>query len=190
VVLTHYHADHTNGMYELLARVPVEQLWLPDIEDEFGVRDRLVGLAERYGIELVYICDPSAMAVGEAELTVYPPIGEGDMNEQGLTILCSAGDFDLLITGDMAGSTEKRLIDAYELPDVEVLVVSHHGSKYSSAREFLEEVRPETAIISVGDNSYGHPAEETIRRLWAAGAEVCRTDEQGDILVTVYGGKK
>ena len=189
VVLTHYHADHTSGMYELLARVPVGQLWLPDIEDEFGVRDRLLQLADRYGIEVHFIRSTRTMPMGEAELTVYPPIGAGDMNEQGLTILCSSGDFDLLITGDMAGSTEKKLIETYELPDVEVLVVSHHGSRYSSCREFLEEIRPDTAVICVGDNSYGHPTEEALRRLRAVGAEVYRTDEQGNILVTVYGGE-
>jgi len=189
VVLTHYHADHTSGMYELLARVPVGQLWLPDIEDEFGVRDRLLELAERYDIRVVFIRTVQTLPMGEAALTVYPPIGAGDMNEQGLTILCSAGDFDLLITGDMAGSTEKKLIEKWRLPDVEVLVVSHHGSKYSSSMEFLEEIRPEEAIISVGDNSYGHPTLEAMGRLRAAGAEIYRTDEQGNILVTVYGGK-
>ena len=189
VVLTHYHADHTSGIYELLARVPVGQLWLPDIEDEFGVRDRLVALADRYGIEVRFIRNTESMPMGEAELTIYPPIGAGDMNEQGLTILCSSGDFDLLVTGDMAGSTEKKLIEIYDLPDVEVLVVSHHGSKYSSSREFLEEICPDAAIICVGDNSYGHPTEEVIRRLRAAGAEIYRTDEQGNILVTVHGGE-
>ena len=188
VIMTHYHADHANGMSKLLSRIPVDQLWIPDIEDEFGVRDRLIQMAERYGIRVSFITDTTSLSMGEAELTVYPPVGKGDLNEQGLTILCSAGDFDLLITGDMAGSTEKQLIGMYRLPDVEVLVVSHHGSKYSSSREFLQEICPETAIICVGDNSYGHPSEEAIGRLWAVGAQVYRTDRQGNILITVHGG--
>ncbi len=190
LVLTHYHADHTSGVYELLARVPVEQLWLPDIEDEYGVRERILELAERYGIRVSFIRSPEVLSLGKAKMKVYPPIGAGDMNEQGLTVLCSAGDFDVLITGDMAGSTEKRLIETYKLPDVEVLMVSHHGSRYSSDMEFLKEIRPDTAIISVGDNSYGHPTREAMARLYAAGAEIYRTDEQGSILVKVYGGEK
>ena len=69
-------------------------------------------------------------------LTVYPPVAaEGDLNEQGLSALATAGDFDLLITGDMAGSTERKLAETYPLPDIEVLVVSHHGSRYSSDRD-------------------------------------------------------
>ena len=100
-------------------------------------------------------------------LTIYPPVGAGDLNEQGLTFLCSAGDFDALITGDMAGNTEKKLVERFDLPDIEVLVVGHHGSRYSSTDAFLQQVRPETAIISVGDNSYGHPTQEAMDRLMA-----------------------
>ena len=55
---------------------------------------------------------------------------------RGLTFLCSAGDFDALITGDMAGSTERKLVEQYDLPDIEVLVVGHHGSRYSSTADF------------------------------------------------------
>lgn len=188
MVLTHYHADHANGVETLLTRVPADRLWIPDIEDEFGVRQSVTALAASGGAEVVCLTTPQQLVLGEAVLTVYPPIGRGDMNEQGLTILCSAGDFDVLITGDMAGTTERELIAAYDLPDTEVLVVSHHGSKYSSDPVFLQEVRPETAVISVGDNSYGHPTEEAMGRLAAAGAEIYRTDRQGSILITVHGG--
>ena len=87
----------------------------------------------------------------------------------------------------MAGSTEKKLTERYPLPDIELLVVGHHGSKYSSTREFLDAVRPETAVISVGDNSYGHPTDEALLRLMAAGCEIYRTDLQGNILLTVKG---
>lgn len=63
-----------------------------------------------------------------------------------------------------------------------------YGSRYSSSQELLQAVRPETAIISVGDNSYGHPTQEAMDRLRQAGAEIYRTDRQGNILVTVHGG--
>ena len=163
-------------------------LYLPDIEDEYGVRERLLRLAEENGIEVVYVRRTVECPLGGAVLSLYPPVGEGDLNEQGLTALCSAGDFDVLITGDMAGSTERKLVGQYDLPDIEVLVVGHHGSRYSSSQELLQAVRPETAIISVGDNSYGHPTQEAMDRLSQAGAEIYRTDRQGNILVTVHGG--
>ncbi len=186
VIVTHYHADHTNGLTEVLTRLPVDTLYLPDIEDEYGVRDRLVSLAAHQGADVVFVTEPTRIALGEAVLTVYPPLlTAGDLNEQGLTALATAGDFDLLITGDMAGQTEQLLAQTYPLPDVEVLVVSHHGSRYSSDESFLRAITPDNAVISVGDNRYGHPAEETLRRLQAVGATVWRTDQQGSIRIII-----
>ena len=187
IVVTHYHADHTNGLSELMARIPADKLYLPRIEDEYGVREELTVLAQRYEMEIVYVDTLTACPMGQAALRLYPPLGEGDLNEQGLTVLCSAGDYDALITGDMAGSTEKKLVERYALPDIELLIVGHHGSKNSSTAEFLNAVTPETAVISVGDNSYGHPADEALLRLMAAGCEIYRTDLQGNILLTVKG---
>lgn len=188
VAVTHYHADHTNGLEELLARMPVDRLLLPEIQDEYGVRDRLLALARDLDIPVTMVTDTYQFPMGQAMLTIYPPVGAGDLNEQGLTFLCSAGDFDALITGDMAGNTEKKLVERFDLPDIEVLVVGHHGSRYSSTDAFLQHVRPETAIISVGDNSYGHPTQEAMDRLSRNGATVYRTDRQGNVLVTVNGG--
>ena len=186
VIVTHYHADHTNGLTEVLTRLPVDTLYLPDIEDEYGVRDRLISLAAHQGADVVFVTEPTRIALGEAVLTVYPPLlTTGDLNEQGLTALATAGDFDLLITGDMAGQTEQLLAQTYPLPDVEVLVVSHHGSRYSSDESFLRAITPDNAVISVGDNRYGHPAEETLRRLQAVGATVWRTDQQGSIRIII-----
>lgn len=186
VIVTHYHADHTNGLTEVLTRLPVDTLYLPDIEDEYGVRDRLVSLAAHQGADVVFVTEPTRIALGEAVLTVYPPLlTTGDLNEQGLTALATAGDFDLLITGDMAGQTEQLLAQTYPLPDVEVLVVSHHGSRYSSDESFLRAITPDNAVISVGDNRYGHPAEETLRRLQAVGVTVWRTDQQGSIRIII-----
>jgi competence protein ComEC len=189
IVVTHYHADHTNGLEELMMRVGVEKLYLPQMEDEYGVKEHLLELAGTYKIAVEYVEEKREVRFDDAALTLYPPLGEGDMNEQGLTVLCSANDFDVLITGDMAGSTEKKLVQRYTLPDIEVLVVSHHGSKYSTNMDFLEAVKPETAVISVGDNSYGHPSDAALARLAVKEIEVYRTDLQGNILLTVRKGE-
>ncbi len=186
VAVTHYHADHTNGLPELLERVAVDALYLPEIEDEYGVRDKLVALAAEKNIRVIFVTKQTEISLGAATVTVFPPVGKGDMNEQGLTYLCTSGDFDLLITGDMSGPTELALTQMYKLPDVEVLLVGHHGSKYSSQQEFLSKIEPDAAIISVGDNNYGHPTDAAISRLEAAGATVYRTDRQGCVTVTLH----
>ena len=186
VAVTHYHADHTNGLAELFSRVEIDRLYLPQMEDEYGVRDKLTALAREHGTQVLFVTEMQSIPLGESSLTVFPPVGSGDPNEQGLTYLCSSGDFDLLITGDMSGQTELELIRQYTLPDVEILMVGHHGSRYSSQPEFLSAISPEAAIISVGDNSYGHPTDAAISRLKAVGAEVYRTDDDGCVTVTVH----
>ena len=102
-----------------------------------------------------------------------------------MSILCSSGDFDLLITGDMDSNTEEQLLSTYDLPDLEALVVGHHGSKYSTSEALLSTLTPELALISVGDNSYGHPSDQALWRLVQAGAAIYRTDLQGTIHLTV-----
>ena len=69
------------------------------------------------------------------------------------------------------------------LPDVDLLIAGHHGSKYSTSEELLQAVMPETVIISVGeDNRYGHPHEDLLARLAAFGCTVYRTDRHGTII--------
>ena len=76
------------------------------------------------------------------------------------------------------------LIESALLPDIEVLSVGHHGSVTSTHELLLDAVTPEAAVISVGENSYGHPAEETLARLKARGISVFRTDIYGNITVS------
>ena len=185
VVLTHYHADHANGLALLLARVGVDTLYLPDIAEENGEKTAVLALSERYGVEVRYVTEETQTAVGEVSLTLYPPVGERGANELGLTILCSAGEFDTLITGDMDSRTERVLMSSYPLPDIEVLLVGHHGSRYSTSEELLETVTPEVGVVSVGSNSYGHPTRDALLRLTDAGVTVYRTDLQGNIYITV-----
>lgn len=181
LLLTHYHADHANGIDELLARMPVETLLLPDLEDGSDRKRELVELAAAYQIPVRFVREQTALSLGDAGLTLFPPLGEGGINEEGLSLLCTVEDFDLLVTGDMSAVTERQLLDTYPLPDLEVLLVGHHGSKASTAVELLEACTPEVAVISVGDNSYGHPSDQAMQRLARAGAELYRTDAQGDI---------
>ena len=94
-------------------------------------------------------------------------------------------DYDLLITGDRNMAAERQLIADHDLPDIEALVVGHHGSKSSTSKELLEALTPETGIISVGDNSYGHPTEDALRRLVLADVEIYRTDKQGTVHLSV-----
>lgn len=188
VILTHYHEDHAGGIDELLARVRVDTFLLPRASGEDGeLHDGVIALAQRYGVTVSYVDEVTVAVLGNAEITVYPQLTFGKTNEEGLTILCTAGEFDVLITGDMGMSTERLLIETYKLPDIEVLMVGHHGSKYSTSAQLLKETMPEAGIISVGENSYGHPTEEAMGRLTLYDCDLYRTDLQGNIIIQVHG---
>ena len=189
VALTHYHEDHAGGLAGLLARVEVGKILLPQLSgsEQAELQTEVLALAEAYGIPVTYIEERSSLVLGQARLTIYPPVSSGDANEEGLSFLCTSRYFDLLITGDMAAETEGKLLDAYRLPDIEVLLVGHHGSENATSQELLETVRPEVGIISVGaGNRYGHPAAEALDRMETAGMTLFRTDLNGNICVQVH----
>ncbi|HIT32271.1 MAG TPA: ComEC/Rec2 family competence protein [Candidatus Enterenecus stercoripullorum] len=189
LVLTHLDDDHFNGVPQLFQRLDVAQVVLPDVQTHPDQLSQLRALARQEGAELTFVEeDILAYPLGHAQLTLYPPMGQGTSNEEGLFALCSVEDFDLLITGDADAFVERMLVKYQPLPDLELLMVGHHGSAGSTDSMLLDRLRPELAIISVGYNSYGHPAQDTLDRLEQAGAQVYRTDQSGSITVTVTDG--
>ena len=108
----------------------------------------------------------------------------GNLNERSVVLLLLEDEKKILLMGDAGDQAEKELLLSGYLLDVDILKVGHHGSKYASTREFLEKVKPELAVISVGaKNRYGHPTEESLGRLEQVGAVVKRTDLEGTIVI-------
>ncbi|MBQ9346206.1 MAG: ComEC/Rec2 family competence protein [Oscillibacter sp.] len=183
LLLTHFDADHINGAEALLARLPVRELLIPTVpeSESAGARDTVVSLAKRYGADVRTVTEREVLPFGLGMLTVFPPVDSSGDNDSGLSLLASAGEADFLITGDMGQAAERKLLSAYDLPDLEAFAAGHHGSKYSTSETLLDTLTPETVCVSVGSNSYGHPAPETLDRLEARGITVYRTDRDGDI---------
>ena len=191
LLLTHFDTDHINGTESLLARLPADKLLIPAVPEKggesAGARDAVVSLARRHGVEVRTVTDREILLFGRGTLTVFPPLGASGDNDRGLSLLASAGEADFLITGDMGQAAERKLLASYALPDLEALAAGHHGSKFSTSEDLLDALAPETACISVGRNSYGHPAPETLERLAARSCRVYRTDQDGDIHLALDG---
>lgn len=183
LVLTHYDRDHAGGVLQLLERVSVSQLYLPDVDEKSTLRREIETAAAAAGTELCYTVQDTTVRFGESVLQIFAPLTDESDSNAGLVALYSLGTYDVLIPGDLSMAGEQRLLSRYTLPDIEVLVAGHHGSKYSTGTLLLEKTKPETVVISVGKNSYGHPAEETLKRITASGAAVYRTDQSGNILI-------
>ena len=185
LVLTHCHDDHANGAQTLLERLEVSAMAVPQVAEPPALQGELLAAAEERGLQVVQVGEDMVLEFGDALLTLYAPLGSGDTNEEGLSLLCEAGDFSTLITGDADQEVESRLVKYGHLPEVDVLVAGHHGSKNAASLPLLDTTAPETAVISCGYNTYGHPAPETLLRLSQAGCDIYRTDLQGTVTISV-----
>lgn len=183
LILTHYHTDHTNGLDALFRRLHVRQLILPRMDRDPETQAHILDLARREGAEVMWLSQDTDLALGDAELTVFAPLGDGGANEEGASIQVRWDGYAGLITGDMNAVVERALVDHGGLGQCQVLVAGHHGSNYASGDDLLNAIRPETVLISVGENPYGHPGDETLDRLTRHGAAIRRTDQEGTLTV-------
>lgn len=174
MILTHYDTDHVGGAENLLSRIDTRILVLPPVPSELSLE------AEH----ILYATEDILFSVGNAEIHIFAPESREDSNENSLCVLFDTEDCDILITGDRNSSGEKKFLQTRNIPDVDVLVAGHHGSRDSVCEELLSAVQPEIVCISVGTgNPYGHPAPEVLQRLERFGCTVYRTDLHGDITI-------
>ena len=149
----------------------------------------LIRLAENAGMNVFQVESGNSFHMGEAGFHVLAPakdaLGE-DVNEEGMVVELNYRSFRGLFTGDAGEPTEKAILS--RLRDVDFLKVGHHGSRYSSCQEFLDQVKAEIAVISCSDsNTYGHPSPETTLRLKKSGTKTEFTMKNGAITVCTDG---
>ena len=172
IILTHGDADHAGALLHLLTRLKADRIYYPATES---------CMVEN--VQIHPVSEDMQIRFGSANITIFAPIYAEDPNENSLCVLFTRGDCDILITGDRGAVGELALLRAYTLPQVEVLLAGHHGSKYSTTEALLEAVHPMYLFISAGaDNAYGHPAQEVLDRAREIGAQVYRTDLQGTLI--------
>ena len=209
VFVTHPDEDHCNGVRELLSEgalsgIHVKKLYLPDVGENSRTEayEALITEAASANVPVAYI--HKGQALSEKEFTIFclhPEAGDEsrEPNEYSTVLLLCFQDFRALLTGDVEGAGEEKLIRSLE--DVKagrygdvflsengitVLKVAHHGSENSTSTELLADISPQIAVISCGENNpYGHPHSETLGRLVEVGAKVLRTDELGAIRIVV-----
>ena len=179
ILLTHYDRDHAGAVSAVAERIPVEKLYLPNVEDEGVIRQELT---QKYADRIFWVDSDWEMTVGHSKMTVYTAPDGKNENERSLCVLFQTKNYDILITGDRGVAGERRLLEEKGLPKLEILVVGHHGSHTSTSIELLQETRPKHAVISAGDNaSYDLPSEQTLRRLRLFDCRIWRTDLSGTI---------
>jgi competence protein ComEC len=196
VVLTHFHADHVDGLPGVLDDRPVGQVWTTSELDPPEAVEAVTAEAASAGV-VPTLPPEGTRQVGAVTLQqVWPPPqaphgGPGDgstANDASVVLVARVRGVTVLLTGDVEPPGQAALARALPGLDVDVLKVPHHGSRHQDAA-WLASLRPEVAVVSVGaDNDYGHPAPDVLSLLTDAGAAVARTDEDGDVLVVADDG--
>ncbi len=181
LVLTHYDQDHVGGVPELLSRLPADVILMPDTQEE-GRRE-IEAAAFGSGARVYPLSGTMDAALGSCQFQIYAPELGGTGNDACLAVRAQLPALSVLVTGDMDLEAERRLIARCHPEKTDILVAGHHGSKTSTSTELLREIQPQAVVISVGRNSYGHPAQETLGRIEQAGAAICRTDLTGTIYI-------
>ena len=191
LVLSHNHEDHIGGVVAVLNAGIEVNLVLYNGNDCTTIICQTVwsGLSDR-GIVPNAVSAGDSYAWGAVTSEILNPQSTLTKNENEDSIVMTTVFYDhsLLFTGDIGSTTETRLINQGRLGKQDVLKVAHHGSAYSTSMAFLDLIRPSDAVISVGaNNTYGHPSPDTLSRLADSGANIFRTDLDGNVTFSFVG---
>ncbi len=178
IILSHPHADHIGGILSLMEGIEIETIYNSGYQYESNLYHNYLELAHEKNIEVKSLKAGDQLNIDPALLMlVLGPEGKifnPDPNQHSVVLNMIYGELEFLFTGDAGEDQEERLIENYgEILDTDFLKVGHHGSRTSSYTEFLEEVTPEIAVVSLAErNRFNHPHPEAIRRIQETGTEL------------------
>lgn len=189
IVASHADDDHIGGLSAPLAKMKVGNVLAPETEADTRSYESLKNKTAEQGLTITHPKPGESLAFGSSKIEFYGPIteSESDRNNGSIVMKIIYGETSFLFTGDAEREEEQEILNAGFDLSATVLKVGHHGSKNSTTYPFLRAIMPKYAVISVGENSYGHPTEDTLSRLRDAGAKVYRSDMQGDIIAASDG---
>ncbi len=181
--LTHPDGDHAGAAADVIEAGAVRKVYLPACWEALEVSAEISEALSECEITYLAAGDIVQLSKDVSATVLHPPreyTPETD-NAASLVLLVEYGEGSALFMGDIAD----RDIE-FSVPDCDILKLAHHGSAYSSGARMLAESAPSAAILSVGLNGYGHPAEEVLKRLDEMRIPVFRTDEHGDITAQIF----
>ena len=185
LILTHGDYDHMGEAINLVKNFKVEKVIFNcgsynDLEKE------LIKVLDKKKIKH-YSCIKE-LNINKNKLQFLQTKEYDNENDNSNVIYTELNGYKFMFMGDASSTTEKEILSKYNLPDIDVLKVGHHGSKTSSSKEFVDVIKPKYSIISVGKNNrYGHPNKEALNNL--ENSKIYRTDEDGSIMFKIKNNK-
>lgn len=190
VLISHPQIDHMGGLIDILKNYKIGAIITNGENSDSAAWLELQKVIQEKKIPQIVLAADDKIKSKDFEFDILSPSSDlsANVNEFGLVELLNINGIKSLFTADIGAKTEKYLANKYNL-DVDILKVSHHGSKYSSDADFLKRVTPSISVIEVGKNSYGHPTQEVLNRLSEISSQIFRTDLNGLIKVEINRGK-
>jgi len=193
VVLTHPHADHVDGLVEVLKRYDVGMILMTGVDYKSPDYEEFLKVAAAKNIKIMIAKNDKDFKFGNVVFDLLYPSNPfldanfKNVNNSSIVMKILYGGKKILLTGDMELEEESLLMKTGLDLKADILKVGHHGSKTSSSKKFLNLVNPEIAIIQSGKgNSFGHPHEETLRNLKDTGVnKIYRNDIDGRIEISL-----
>jgi len=187
VFLSHPHSDHVNGLADILTVCTPETIYISPNYDQLDLDEGVAELLTQAAAQGSYVQTLQAgdcVSLSEKSFVkVLAPtagISARPANEDSMMLHVICGDYSALFCGDMPAECMPA-----DLPDVDILKIAHHGAADSVDPRILTQTSPTIAVVPVGYNNYGHPAEAALELIDAAGAEIYRTDLCGAITVSL-----
>ena len=190
MIATHPDEDHIGGLSGALNYASVDMALSPVTSHDTKTFNSLSKYVAKQGKTFTVPKAGDSYTLGSSKIDIIGPIySSADTNNQSIVAKVTYGANSFIFTGDAEEEEEYSIIRKYKGLNCDVLKVAHHGSNSSTSKAWLNATKPTYAVIPVGQNSYGHPTQNTIDKLTKAGATIYRTDLQGDITFTSDGKK-
>jgi competence protein ComEC len=193
VVLTHGDPDHIGGAASLLDEFRPREVWEGIPVPRFEPLTKLRLAAQASGARWANVYAGSQIVIDGVEVVAHHPTRadwerQKVRNDDSLVLELRWRGVSVVLTGDIGRAVERQIAPTIPPAALRIVKVPHHGSLTSSAREFVEALRPQIAVVSAGrSNHFGHPVPEVLERYRAAGAAVFRTDREGEVRVATDG---
>ena len=190
ILVSHFHADHSNGFLAILENINVKNILISKQGLDTKEGNDFLKTAIKENINIYYVETGQIIKIDKNTKLEILFVGEDDENLNNSSIISriTYNNFSMLFTGDAEESQEKRLLKLYKNKSIisDILKVGHHGSNTSTCEELLEKVKPKIALIGVGEkNTFEHPSPSIINRLKKFNCKIYRTDLMGEIIISV-----
>lgn len=190
LLISHFDSDHATGVAQILGKIDVSSIILTRQLEENDIYRHILSIAKEKKIKLIYVKEGDVLKIGGIKISIIHPENKlminNPMNNNSIVCKVEYNSFSMLLTGDIEMEAEELILRKNINLKADVLKVAHHGSKTSTTGEFLKAINPKVALIGVGkNNNFGHPSNEVIQRLKENGTRIYRTDENGEISITV-----